>query len=78
MLQEKLEQQAPFYLSRHHPVVARKTDENNYQSALEAARARFEDRLEAEKSKNKKSLEEYHQFLDEANKFCELKALKDS
>ena len=45
---------------------------------MEAARSRFEDKLEAEKSKNKKSLEEYNQYLSEANKFCELKALKDT
>lgn len=60
LLQERLEQQAPFYLSRHPPIVARKTDENNYQSAMEQARSRFENRLEAAKSNNKKSLVEYH------------------
>jgi hypothetical protein len=56
LLQEKLEQQAPFYLSRHQTTINRKTNENNYASAMDAARARFEDKLTAEKSKNKQSM----------------------
>jgi len=59
-------------------VFVRKTNKDNYASALEQARSRFEDSLKVEKTENTKNLNEYRQYMDETNKFLELKALKDA
>jgi hypothetical protein len=50
-------------------VFIRKTNPNNYESALEQARCRFEAKLKEEKDTNQKSLEEYQQYMDETTKF---------
>ena len=77
-LQNKLEQQSPFYLQTNEPTIARKPNQSNYASAMEQARSRFEQQLQNEKDCHKRGIEEYQQFVDEANKFQELKSLKES
>jgi len=46
-------------LKQNRTIFVRKPNNHNYQSALEQARARFEEKLKQDKELNKKNLEDY-------------------
>jgi len=69
LLRDKFSEQLPFYLRSNKPVIFRKTNERHYESALLAARGRFEDGLKLAKNENAKNIEEFHQYMDETSKF---------
>ena len=55
----------------------RTVDSNHYNSTLEQARNRFEQKLAKERQENTKNIDDYQNYMDEAIKFQELKKLKD-
>ena len=60
------------------PTILRKMDDSNpgYMSNIEEARKRYEEQIMMSKNINKKNLDEFHQFIDESNKFHELKNIQ--
>ena len=76
LLREKFSEQLPFYLRQNKPVIFRKTNERHAESAMVAARSRFEDGLKLAKTENAKNIEEFHQYMDETSKFQELKDMR--
>ena len=77
LLREQFEKEAPFYLKEHTPVIHRKTNPDNYHSALEQARSRFERMLKEQEEEKRRSSLENQQHLEETEKFHELKQLKN-
>jgi hypothetical protein len=75
-LQQAMEEAAPFYLKHNKPIYIRKNLPNEL-STLEQARVRFEAKLQQEQELNNKTQKDYQTYIDETNKFQELKALKD-
>ena len=69
LLRDKFSEQLPFYLRSNKPVIFRKTNEQHYESALLAARSRFEAGLQNAQKENAKNIEEFHQYMDETSKF---------
>ena len=77
-LLEQFQYDAPFYLKENKPVFNRRTNQQNYDSALELARGRFEEKLKEEKDSNARNIDEYQTYMDETMKYQELRQLKEA
>ena len=77
-LRDQFQKATPFYFKVNKPVIVRKMDHDagKYVSNMEAARKRFEDEIVATNNANKKTTEEYFNYMDESTKFAQLQKIK--